>query len=528
MQSRRAGLALLLLLLTPAQAVAAQLFVDDDPGCGQRAPCFDAVRVAVAAAQDGDEVVVLPGFYVENLVIEGKLLTLRAEAGPDQTTLDGSGGGTSVIRIDRGADVTVEGFTLQNGGGNASFAARGYGVSVGGIASARASIRENVIRNNVGWRLEPTQRTGGGGIGISSRARDFHVEVEISGNAILDNFRGIDLDQMLGPGGSISGSIRIVNNVIAFNQSGGQDPFDFGASGISLQTCCTVLPIEPASIDVLYNTVYGNRGPSGGGLSANASNLRVVGNVLFGNESDEGPADIALAQLSGNAAVVSNIIGDGSFDGEDGNRAVDPDLVDPAGGNFLPAPGSPALDAIPPGASGCGTDVDEDQRGVSRPQGLGCDVGAQEVVVALQVAADIKPGSGRNPVNLAGRGVLPVAILGSESLDVRDIDATTMTFGPAGARPAHKRAGHLRDVDRDGLRDLVSHFRTQESGLAPGDPEACVRGKTLDGTPFEACDAVTTVPRCGLGLELVLLVPVLRTRRRLLLGQLKNGTCKGN
>lgn len=41
-------------------------------------------------------------------------------------------------------------------------------------------------------------------------------------------------------------------------------------------------------------------------------------------------------------------------------------------------PTSPAIDAIPSGASGCGFAVTEDQRGEGRPQGPACDVGAFE------------------------------------------------------------------------------------------------------------------------------------------------------
>src|SRR5690606_9614127 len=47
---------------------------------------------------------------------------------------------------------------------------------------------------------------------------------------------------------------------------------------------------------------------------------------------------------------------------------------------MLPEPGSPLLDAIP--AAACPDDVVMDQRGVARPQGFGCDIGAVEVEVA--------------------------------------------------------------------------------------------------------------------------------------------------
>jgi CSLREA domain-containing protein len=47
---------------------------------------------------------------------------------------------------------------------------------------------------------------------------------------------------------------------------------------------------------------------------------------------------------------------------------------------FLPLPGSPLIDHIPSGAANvCDGSVTADQRGVTRPQGTGCDVGSVEV-----------------------------------------------------------------------------------------------------------------------------------------------------
>ena len=45
---------------------------------------------------------------------------------------------------------------------------------------------------------------------------------------------------------------------------------------------------------------------------------------------------------------------------------------------FALLPGSPAIDIIPPGTNGCGTTINIDQRGVVRPQGNACDIGAFE------------------------------------------------------------------------------------------------------------------------------------------------------
>ncbi|MET0421527.1 MAG: choice-of-anchor Q domain-containing protein, partial [Acidimicrobiia bacterium] len=70
----------------------------------------------------------------------------------------------------------------------------------------------------------------------------------------------------------------------------------------------------------------------------------------------------------------------------------------------LPAATSPLLNRIPSGdcQDGIGTGVTTDQRGITRPQGVGCDVGAVEVAVIVPTPPGT-PGTAPDAVVLAPR-----------------------------------------------------------------------------------------------------------------------------
>ena len=85
-----------------------------------------------------------------------------------------------------------------------------------------------------------------------------------------------------------------------------------------------------------------------------------------------------------------------------------------------------------------------------------------------------------------------MAILGSNAFDVTDIDVTTLRFGVNNALPAHRRLFHLEDVNLDGFIDLVSHYRTQQTGIIPGDTGACLAAGTFDAMLVVGCDTIVT------------------------------------
>lgn len=125
------------------------------------------------------------------------------------------------------------------------------------------------------------------------------------------------------------------------------------------------------------------------------------------------------------------------------------------------------------------------------------------ITEVIEVSIDIKPGSDPNAINLKSKGVIPVAILGSATFDVTTVDVTTLSFGPAGAAPAHDLTDpdvlseHRQDVNGDGYVDLVSHYRVQETGIAAGDTKACLTGLTVFNQAIKGCDAIVTVPKAA-------------------------------
>ena len=121
--------------------------------------------------------------------------------------------------------------------------------------------------------------------------------------------------------------------------------------------------------------------------------------------------------------------------------------------------------------------------------------GVSVVAATRQVQIQVKPGAPAEvkPINLRSNGVIPVAILSTSGFNALDVEISTVRFGPAGAA-AVSGAG-AEDVNGDGLADRVLHFRTQQTGITPGQTQACLTGTMLDGTDIEGCDSIRTLSK---------------------------------
>ncbi len=127
------------------------------------------------------------------------------------------------------------------------------------------------------------------------------------------------------------------------------------------------------------------------------------------------------------------------------------------------------------------------------------------VVHKRTVAVDIKPRSCPNPLNVTSQGLLPVAILGTEDIDVRDISWVMLDGVPPVkisyedvATPVGEDADECECTvaGPDGYEDLVLHFDTQEVVAGLGDPSdgqvmlLVVQGELSDGTDIGGEDCV--------------------------------------
>ena len=117
--------------------------------------------------------------------------------------------------------------------------------------------------------------------------------------------------------------------------------------------------------------------------------------------------------------------------------------------------------------------------------------------LAVDVDIDIRPFSRNNKIYHWERGIIPVAILSKKGFDApSEVDKDSITFGRTGDEPS--KAFCLRrgkDVNHDGMRDLIFFFKAKKAGFEVGDKEGILKGSTLNGAAIEARDAVNIVEK---------------------------------
>ena len=329
-------------------------------------------------------------------------------------TLDGNNA-SGIFLITPGAQVTLTALTVENGN-----AINGAIQNGGVLHLSNATVINNVSQvgggiYNIGYLtvmnssiISNTGAAGGGGIynfSGSVEMVDSSVLYNKTTNTSLDGGGGISTH-----GNSVSiASVTITGSTIASNTSAlrGGGIFNDSASTLVIRnsTISGNNAVDGggifnsgviAGMDLGYATIADNLASAGtGGVALQAGSASsLIGTIIAGNTgttSNDCGGDV-LNSLG------YNLIGDTtgcSITGSIGTNVTNVaallgPLADNGGSTLthLPQPGSPALDVIPFGLQVCNLSG-TDQRGVARPRGPQCDIGAVEAAfngAALVVA----------------------------------------------------------------------------------------------------------------------------------------------
>jgi CSLREA domain-containing protein len=343
-------LAALALLAAPASAATVVVNTTADLNTGSCSSTC-SLRDAVATANPGDTVQVPAGHYVLTLgeIAFSKNLTV-AGAGARSTILDGNGAGRIFLELNAAQTDTVEidDVALVNGlavTNDPIFHELNGGAIAGGGA---LTLRRSLVANN--------QAASGGGIfWISDLTVD---QCTIAGNRATTTTNGI-----ANGGGAICAGgdlITITNSTLTGNTAVAAG----GGGAILFFT----------TVNLVNDTVTGNQAGHGGGLALSSVG-RLANTIVAGNQGGD------CFTSRGNATSDHSLDSDNScFLTDAGSKPGVNPLLGPLANNGGPTDtlallaGSPAIDA-----GDNATCLPTDQRGVTRPQGPACDIGAFEV-----------------------------------------------------------------------------------------------------------------------------------------------------
>jgi CSLREA domain-containing protein len=367
-------------VLTTAGASAATIKVtttgDPDNGTGQCATggsCSlrEAINQADADAS-GDKVSIPAGTYRLTLSTE---LTISASmtldgAGARTTTVKQTVGGQNVLAV-TGGTVTVRKLTVTGG----HVAGGGGGISNGGALTLEDS---EVTGNEADGRVSLVTHGGsGGGIASSGGGSLTVIRSTIDKNVA----RGIQ--GASGAGGGILSitPITVINSTIAGNSVEGGPGSGLGG-GVFVAGSAAQLTLSNTT--VAFNHASGGGGGQGGNLYVSAGAGGTARNAIIA----DGTASAGSENCFGALQSQGNNLEDRNQCGLNGPTDVHPAnaLLGAPQDNGGPMDtvallsGSPAINAGNP--NGC-TDpssvpIATDERGVPRPQGKTCDIGAFE------------------------------------------------------------------------------------------------------------------------------------------------------
>jgi Right handed beta helix region len=383
-------------------------------------------------------VIVLFGYSLASsrIVRAGGSVTDCSTYGPGPGTLQDALAGGGTVTFGCSGTIIVPLITVE---ANTSLDATGQTVTLSG------NDLNGVLQVNGGVTLHITQLTianGGSFIGAISNSG----MVTITTSTVSDNDVGIDntssgtatiINSTISGNWSVgirnSGTVTISNSTISGNYSGGI----YNDGGMVTITTSTVsgnwarafgggIDNRGGTMTVTNSTFSGNRvspfcsstqcSDSHGGGIYNSGTMTVTTSTVSGNWAEEscylscvkvfgggiynvGTLNLGNTIVAGNTAILGpdisggvssggyNLIGNTS--GASGFIGSDLLNVNPKLGGLTnnggPTPtmalleGSPAINAIP----GCNGGPATDQRGVSRPQGIACDIGAFELESAV-------------------------------------------------------------------------------------------------------------------------------------------------
>ncbi|MBA7476468.1 hypothetical protein ES707_11854 [subsurface metagenome] len=329
-------------------------FTTKPPGIFTVPDDYVSIQEAINAVIDGDEIIVSPGAYYENINFNGKNIILRSthptDSGVVESTIINGNRAGSVVTFSGTENETcvLSGFTIT----------RGYTLNGGGIYGngTRATIENNtIVRNSASGDSDSGD---GGGL--------HDCDGVIRNNVISENKAQVSdgysdwspyaysweehVYRHLGDGGGLYDCDgTIVNNIISnniANNGGGlygcdgiiQNNTIFGnrANGYWWYRWCYLT----TRIPYVYwcdDTVYHYTG-AGGGIARSSPGTIIRNCIIWENEA------YYIHELSYNQPAFYCAI-QGWTGGGTGNIASDPEFVDSENGDFHLQPSSPCIDA---------------------------------------------------------------------------------------------------------------------------------------------------------------------------------------